>query len=168
MAPNAQTTSANIVNFPRNSIPNTQNATSPAETFDLFISQDMIKVIVKCTNEEGKRQRGDAWKATDDVEIRGLIRFLVLLGAQKQANYQEHKNKNVILLSTMRTQPVILPGEKKKPEIVMYYNSTKGGRCGLCHWKVNKKGTVKCHKYCNFLCKDHVAKSGAYWENCDT
>ncbi|GFO05288.1 PiggyBac transposable element-derived protein 4 [Plakobranchus ocellatus] len=85
MAPNAQTTSANIVNFPQNSIPNTQNATSPAEPFDLFISQDMIKVIVKCTNEEGKRQRGDAWKVTDDVEIRGLIRFLVLLGAQKQS-----------------------------------------------------------------------------------
>ncbi|GFO27781.1 hypothetical protein PoB_005428600 [Plakobranchus ocellatus] len=60
MAPNAQTTSANIVNFPRNSIPNTQNATSSAETFDLFISQDMIKVIVKYMNEEGKRQRGVA------------------------------------------------------------------------------------------------------------
>ncbi|GFN82179.1 PiggyBac transposable element-derived protein 4 [Plakobranchus ocellatus] len=60
-------------------------------------------------------------------------------------SYQWHKNKNVILLSTMHTQPVILPGEKRKPEIVMYYNSTKGGRCGLCHWKVNKKGTVKCH-----------------------
>ncbi|GFN92434.1 hypothetical protein PoB_001894000 [Plakobranchus ocellatus] len=36
-------------------------------------------------NEEGKRQRGDAWKATDDVEIRGLIGILVFLGAQKQS-----------------------------------------------------------------------------------
>ncbi|GFO05287.1 PiggyBac transposable element-derived protein 4 [Plakobranchus ocellatus] len=83
-------------------------------------------------------------------------------------SYQGHKNKNVILLSTMHTQPVILPGEKRKPEIVMYYNSTKGGRCGLCHWKVNKKGTVKCHKCCNFLCKDYVAKSVAYCEICNT
>ncbi|GFO24099.1 hypothetical protein PoB_005060400 [Plakobranchus ocellatus] len=79
MAPSAQTTRANIMNFPRNSIPNTQNATSPAETFDLFISQDIIKVIVKYKNEEGKRQRSDAWKATYDVEIRGLIGILVFL-----------------------------------------------------------------------------------------
>ncbi|GFN92432.1 PiggyBac transposable element-derived protein 4 [Plakobranchus ocellatus] len=43
----------------------------------------------------------------------------------------------------------------------------KRGCCGLCYWKVNKKGTVKCHKCCNFLCKDLVAKSVAYCENCD-
>ncbi|GFO03846.1 hypothetical protein PoB_003035100 [Plakobranchus ocellatus] len=71
MAPNAQTTRANIVNFPRNHIPNTQNATSAAETFDLFISQDMIQIIVKYTSEERKRQRGEAWNATDDVYIWG-------------------------------------------------------------------------------------------------
>ena len=45
----------------------------------------MIKLIVKYTKEEGKRQRGDAWKETDDVEIRGLICILVFLGAQKQS-----------------------------------------------------------------------------------
>ena len=85
MAPNAQTTRSNIVTLLRNRIPNTHNATSPAETFDLFISRDMIKLIVKYTNEEGKMQRGDAWKETDDVEIRGLIGILVFLGAQKQS-----------------------------------------------------------------------------------
>ncbi|GFR58724.1 PiggyBac transposable element-derived protein 4 [Elysia marginata] len=43
----------------------------------------------------------------------------------------------------------------------------KRGRCGLCHWKANKKGTTKCHKRCNFSCKDHVAKTVVLCNNCD-
>ena len=32
----------------------------------------------------------------------------------------------------------------------------KRGRCGVCHWKQNKKGTSQCHKCKMFLCKSHV------------
>ncbi|GFO25982.1 hypothetical protein PoB_005248700 [Plakobranchus ocellatus] len=52
---------------------------------DSDIVLQLVIVIVKYTTEEGKRQRGDAWKATDNVEIRGLIGILVFLGAQKQS-----------------------------------------------------------------------------------
>ncbi|KAK3773718.1 hypothetical protein RRG08_001447 [Elysia crispata] len=166
-------------------------------------------------------------------------------------SYHGHKTKNVILLSTMHLQPGILQGDKRKPQVVMDYNLTKGGvdtkdqmclnfttkrqhpqkgrlhqfmrsvakdlmrfqmqrrfqalvraprplrdvmraclqdmglsmeerpaaaareakkigRCGLCNWKDNKKGTAKCHKCCNFLCKDHIAKKKfVLCSNCD-
>ncbi|GFO26200.1 PiggyBac transposable element-derived protein 4 [Plakobranchus ocellatus] len=84
MTPNVQSAGENVT-LPRNRVPNTQNATSTAETFDLFVSQDTIKLFVKYTNEEGKRQRGDSWKETDNVEIRGLIGILIFLGAQTQS-----------------------------------------------------------------------------------
>ena len=74
MAADAQTTRANVT-LPRSRIPNTETATSPAETFSLFICHDMIKRIVKYTNKESKRQRGDRWKETDDIEIKGLIHW---------------------------------------------------------------------------------------------
>ena len=38
-------------------------------------------VKLKNTNEEGKRQREDTWKETDDVKIKGLIATLLSLGA---------------------------------------------------------------------------------------
>ena len=31
----------------------------------------------------------------------------------------------------------------------------KRGRCGVCHWKENKKGTAKCAQCSNFICKEH-------------
>ena len=34
----------------------------------------------------------------------------------------------------------------------------KRGRCGLCHWKLNKKGTGNCEKCHKFLCKQHKVK----------
>ncbi|KAK3701944.1 hypothetical protein RRG08_017835 [Elysia crispata] len=85
MAADAQTTRTNVVTLPWNCIPNTKTATSPAETFGLFICHDMIKLIVKYTNEEGKRQRGNKWKETDDIEIKGLDGILIFLGVQKQS-----------------------------------------------------------------------------------
>lgn len=41
--------------------------------------------------------------------------------------YQCKKNKKVILLSTMHKQPIVTEGEKKKPEIINYYNWNKVG-----------------------------------------
>lgn len=43
-------------------------------------------------------------------------------------SYVPKKNKNVLLISTMHDQGFIDPeSEEKKPEVIMYYNSTKGG-----------------------------------------
>ena len=33
--------------------------------------------------------------------------------------------------------------------------SRKRGRCGLCHWKLQKRGTEMCEKCHMFLCKEH-------------
>ena len=43
------------------------------------------------------------------------------------ASYQGHRNKNVIVLSTMHDTPDVTDGEKKKPDVVLFYNKTKGG-----------------------------------------
>ncbi|XP_050527851.1 piggyBac transposable element-derived protein 4-like [Daktulosphaira vitifoliae] len=43
-------------------------------------------------------------------------------------SYVPKKNKNVLLISTMHEQGVIDPeSEKRKPEVITYYNSTKSG-----------------------------------------
>ena len=42
-------------------------------------------------------------------------------------NYQTKRNKNVILLSTFHNFPSTENDNKKTPEIILYYNSTKGG-----------------------------------------
>ncbi|KAK3773714.1 hypothetical protein RRG08_001443 [Elysia crispata] len=52
MAADAQTTRANVVTLPRNRIPNTETATSPAETFGLLICHDMIKLMKKAKGRE--------------------------------------------------------------------------------------------------------------------
>lgn len=43
------------------------------------------------------------------------------------ANYQGHCNKNVVVLSTMHDKPDVSDGEKKEPDVVLFYNATKGG-----------------------------------------
>ena len=82
---NAQTAAANVLNLPANQIPGTGSASTPTECFELFITEDILRTIVKYTNEEGVRQRGDNWVSTDVVEIRALIGILIFLGAQKQS-----------------------------------------------------------------------------------
>ena len=42
-------------------------------------------------------------------------------------NYQAKKNRNVLLLSTFHHKPYFANNYKKTPEMIMYYNSTKGG-----------------------------------------
>jgi len=55
----AQTPADNIVNLPRNRIPNTSQAFTPADCFDLYISPDIIWDIIKYTNLEGVWQKGE-------------------------------------------------------------------------------------------------------------
>ena len=42
-------------------------------------------------------------------------------------SYVKKKDKNVLILSTQHAQPRVSTGEKKKPEVMLYYNETKGG-----------------------------------------
>jgi hypothetical protein len=42
-------------------------------------------------------------------------------------SYQGKKNKNVLLPSTLHATLQITPNEKKTPEVVDFYNSTKNG-----------------------------------------
>lgn len=44
-------------------------------------------------------------------------------------SYTPNKNKNVIMISSMHDQSMIDPesGDQKKPEVITYYDSTKGG-----------------------------------------
>ncbi|XP_043193754.1 piggyBac transposable element-derived protein 4-like [Amphibalanus amphitrite] len=42
-------------------------------------------------------------------------------------SYAKNKKKNVLLLSTQHCEPLITADQKKKPEVMIYYNQTKGG-----------------------------------------
>lgn len=44
-------------------------------------------------------------------------------------SYIPNKNKNVIMISNMHDQGIIDPesGDQKKPQVISYYNITKGG-----------------------------------------
>ncbi|GFO31988.1 PiggyBac transposable element-derived protein 4 [Plakobranchus ocellatus] len=53
-------------------------------------------------------------------------------------SYKSKKNKVVTLLSTMHSDKAVSEDEKKKPDIVAFYNSTKGGVDGM---------DQKVHKY---------------------
>ncbi|GFN96542.1 PiggyBac transposable element-derived protein 4 [Plakobranchus ocellatus] len=52
-------------------------------------------------------------------------------------SYKSKKNKVVTLLSTMHSDKAVSEDEKKKPDIVAFYNSTKGGVDGM-EQKVHK------------------------------
>ena len=78
-----RTNAANIFTQLTNRIPNTQNANTPVEVYELLLSESILKIVVQYTNEEGVRQKGESWKKADKVEIDALIGILLFLGAQK-------------------------------------------------------------------------------------
>ena len=80
-----RTNEANLFSIPRNRTPNTQNAKSPVEIFELLLSVEILNIIVEHTNEEGVRMKGNKWRATDKVEIDALVGMLLYLGAQKDS-----------------------------------------------------------------------------------
>lgn len=42
-------------------------------------------------------------------------------------SYKKNRNKNVLLLSTQHAEPLVATDGKKKPEVMHFYNETKGG-----------------------------------------
>lgn len=62
---------------------------TPREVFEQFITPDMIKHIVRCTNVYGeryfeKKQRKEAWKPVTDNEMWSFIAILIATGRNKQ------------------------------------------------------------------------------------
>ena len=86
-----RTPEANTFRPPANRIPNTGNAHTPVDVYNLFLSRNIILEIVACTNEEGRRQRGEQWKKTDFMEMEALFGVLLFIGAQKQSKASTEK-----------------------------------------------------------------------------
>lgn len=54
------------------------------DAFTLFISDNIIKIIVNCTNLCGSMSKGNQWKPSDKIEIHCFIGLLMHAGANKQ------------------------------------------------------------------------------------
>lgn len=82
---NGKTPSKNIVKEGRSiQVPNTL---SPEDSFELFLCDDILKIIVECTNKEGRRvfsNKKNEWIDTDVVEIKALIATVLSLGSLNQ------------------------------------------------------------------------------------
>jgi len=93
--------------------------------FYVFFTETMLDEIVKCSNLEIARVRENFERdrdATDTniVEMKAAIGLLLMAGVLKSShcNTDELWGKHEINAET---------GEKKKPEIICFYNQTKGG-----------------------------------------
>ena len=64
--------------------------TSIIDAFQLFMTDAMIEMIVKYTNEEGLLTMGERWKQTSKEEIRQYIGLLYLAGVFRSANEPLH------------------------------------------------------------------------------
>ena len=51
--------------------------------FHLIFSDRIINIIIKMTNDEGKRRQGSKWKPVHSAELKALIGLFIHLGAQK-------------------------------------------------------------------------------------
>ncbi|KAL8603998.1 hypothetical protein ACOMHN_039042 [Nucella lapillus] len=96
-----------------------------------------IKDTVHFTNLYGQNQYQEKWQDCDNVEIEALIGVLLFGGAKKQnmlstseiwdQEYGGKRLKNAVLLSSMHDEGMVKPGApKQKPEIVLFYNQTRG------------------------------------------
>lgn len=64
-------------------LPPGKHIDSPIDAFSLFISTDVLKIIVTCTNLHGAKIHKDKWKPTDEIEIRCYIGLLIHAGLNK-------------------------------------------------------------------------------------
>jgi hypothetical protein len=63
-----------------------KNVTNIPDTLDLFVTNQMIEMLVRFTNEEGIRTMGEQWKKTSSQEIRKYIGLLYMAGIFRSAN----------------------------------------------------------------------------------
>lgn len=61
------------------------------EAFALFISDDMVSIIVLQTNQEGQQCYGENWKETDSKEITAFFGLLLLAGVYRSGMQDVHE-----------------------------------------------------------------------------
>ncbi|KAJ3614718.1 hypothetical protein NHX12_018289 [Muraenolepis orangiensis] len=100
---------ARVENIVRMTPGPTRYATSRVDdiksSFQLFLPESIVEIIMEMTNLEGRRVFADTWKALD----------------------QPKKNKNVSLMSTLHKDAAVRTAEHRKPHIILDYNRNKGG-----------------------------------------
>ena len=69
---------------PTNQLVGCSSVQEPVDAFLLFISDKMVKSMVKFTNLEGKRNEAD-FVETDDIEMRAFVGCILFLGGMKQS-----------------------------------------------------------------------------------
>ena len=74
----------NIIHFPQNRTPNTSNVSTPEDAFLLYIDNKLVNMMIKYTNAEGKKKRGNEWKMMDEIELKAFIGCLIHAGALHQ------------------------------------------------------------------------------------
>ena len=82
----------------------------------------------------------------------GLMRSLTLRRYNSQIKVSRPLRETMRLCLTDMRALEQGPVETRTP----VQGTQKRGRCGMCNWKDNRKGTSKCHKCKNWLCKMHV------------
>ncbi|GFN92172.1 PiggyBac transposable element-derived protein 4, partial [Plakobranchus ocellatus] len=84
---NQKTPSKNIFRPAKTRHSNCNGMSDPTSAFNLFISPNIIRDIVKFTNLEGQRMDGGKWMQTDEIEIKALIGCFIHLGAMNQSMF---------------------------------------------------------------------------------
>lgn len=53
---------------------------TPARAFSFFFTNDIMDIIIRCTNEEGNRVFSDTWCSMDRIELQVYLRLILLAG----------------------------------------------------------------------------------------
>ncbi|XP_027020195.2 M-phase phosphoprotein 8 isoform X2 [Tachysurus fulvidraco] len=61
------------------------HAVSIKSTFELFISEEIQKIVLVMTNKEGCRVYGDSWRKLDKIDLQGYLGLLILAGVYKSS-----------------------------------------------------------------------------------
>lgn len=104
-----------------------RNITADNFFIDLFLAQTLTKWNLTLVGTVRKSKRFLPPIMLASKEKKACTSNFGFLDGVMVCSYVPKKNRAVILLSTMHSDPVVDQTEAKKPEVVLYYNSTKGG-----------------------------------------
>ncbi|XP_048861754.1 piggyBac transposable element-derived protein 4-like [Brienomyrus brachyistius] len=82
----SRTPSHNILRSRSGPAPGLATTISPKDAWELFITDNIIQEVMKCTNFEGRRvatARGKEWKNINKVELMAFIGLTLLAGSEK-------------------------------------------------------------------------------------
>lgn len=94
---------------------------------DCILAEELLKkkLTIVGTLRKNKPFIPSEFRSSRDRET-----FSSLFGFQRDmtlVSYVPKKNKSIILLSTMHHEANVSRDKEKKPDIILYYNETKGG-----------------------------------------